>query len=302
MNGFTLIEIVIAMAIMAFLSVMTAQSIQRAVQSKNRIQGNIERTSSLRDALRVMERDIQMAFHFRDIQVEVYNKAADIYEKERKSKTPQPTTPPAPGQPTTPPTPTTPPAPTTQPGAPQAPIKRKEQKLKTHFLGEENRLNFVSLSHIRTQAEAKVSNQAEIGYEMKSCRGRITKETYSGCLFRRVSTLIDDRQDEGGDEQVLLENIRLLEFRYLGQGPDSEWVTQWMTNEQGDDRTRNTFPAAVEITMEVIDKKDPTKSVRMTIVAAIRNPNNINEAPQATSAPGQPPQPIPPGPPQGGGP
>ena len=63
--GFTLLELLLAMSLMAFLSVMTMQSIQRALKTKAKLQKNIDLQSSIRDALRVMERDIQLAFHYR---------------------------------------------------------------------------------------------------------------------------------------------------------------------------------------------------------------------------------------------
>ncbi len=63
-TGFTLVEVVIAISILAILSLLTQQSIQQAVRQKTKIQGNLERSSELRSAFRVMERDLQMAFHY----------------------------------------------------------------------------------------------------------------------------------------------------------------------------------------------------------------------------------------------
>ncbi|MBL7689855.1 MAG: prepilin-type N-terminal cleavage/methylation domain-containing protein, partial [Bdellovibrionaceae bacterium] len=49
-HGFTLIEIMVALVILAGLSVMIAQSIKTGLQSKAKIQLQIEEESALRDA------------------------------------------------------------------------------------------------------------------------------------------------------------------------------------------------------------------------------------------------------------
>ncbi len=72
-SGFTLLEVIIAMMIMAFLSLFTVDAIQKAVKTKAKVQKEIDKTSTLRDALRIMERDINMAFNYRDIAIELYN-------------------------------------------------------------------------------------------------------------------------------------------------------------------------------------------------------------------------------------
>src|SRR5690606_21181322 len=85
-QGFTLIEVLIAIAILAVLSMYTAQSIQSAVQSKAKISSDLERTSTLRDAVKIIERDIQLAFNYRDPNILLYNKAGQ--ERERRAKQP----------------------------------------------------------------------------------------------------------------------------------------------------------------------------------------------------------------------
>ena len=92
-RGFTLIEIIIAMFILAFLSVFTVQAIQNALKTKTKIQGEIDRNSTLRDALRIMERDINMAFNYHDAYIQLYNQAQDERKKRGSSKTTNPTTP-----------------------------------------------------------------------------------------------------------------------------------------------------------------------------------------------------------------
>ena len=266
-KGFTLLEVMIAIMIMAFLSLFTVQAIQNALKAKTKVQKEIDKTSTLRDALRVIERDINMAFNYRDINIQLYNMAQK--ERQKKAQTQNNTVQnQAPVN-----TVVQPPQ-----GASADPekYKLKTEKVLTHFLGQSDSIDFTTLSNIRMAEDSKISSQAEVGYKLKSCRRRSTQEQSSQCLWRRVSNFIHEDITKEGEETVLLENITEFKLRYLGPGKQEEWVDQWMTNEQGDDTTRGVFPYAVEITLEVKDT-DPNakdKSLRMTSVAAIRNPNN----------------------------
>ncbi|NJM10486.1 MAG: hypothetical protein HC883_06480 [Bdellovibrionaceae bacterium] len=83
---------------------------------------------------------------------------------------------------------------------------------------------------------------------------------------------------------MLLENVTEFKLRYLGPGKDDEWVDTWITSDKsGDDTTKNKFPYAVEITLAVKDTGSGAndKVLRMTAVAAVRNPNNKKQEPKA---------------------
>ncbi len=85
-------------------------------------------------------------------------------------------------------------------------------------------------------------------------------------------------------------NVQEFKLRYLGPGKDGEWIDTWVTSEAGggvDDTTKNKFPFAVEITMAVRDPSagEKDKVLRMTMVAAIRNPNNKGDVNVGTSTP-----------------
>lgn len=266
-RGFTLIEVIIALVILSFLSLFTVQSIQKALQTKAKVQKDIDKNSTIRDALRIMERDINMAFNYRDINIELFNETQKARQKRGAGTG---TTSPAAGAPVPP----VPPVPTN----PTDPNKYalKQEKIWTQFIGEPNSLDFTSLSNVRMQEDSPISQQAEIGYKLKPCRRRSTQEQSSQCLWRRVANYFHEDITKDGQETVLLENVKEFKLRYLGPGRDDEWVDTWITNERGDDQTKNKFPYAVEITLEVKDPspKAKDKTLRMTTVAAIRNPNN----------------------------
>lgn len=299
-HGFTLLEVVIAMMIMAFLSLFTVQSIQQALKTKAKVQREIDKSSTLRDALRIMERDINMAFNYRDASIELFNLAQ--MERRKRMKTPQnnqnnqnnqgaggsgtggggagpsgtgnnPTGAQTPGL-------------TDEQIAEKT--KLKTEKIYTHFVGEPTSLSFTTLSNVRMTEGSQVSSQAEVGYSLKSCRRRSTQGQSSQCLWRRVSNVLHEDITKFGESTVLLENVSDFKLRYLGVGHEEEWIDTWITNERGTDVTKNNFPYAVEITIAVKDADTKDKELRMTMVAAIRNPNNKKKQQAGTNPDGTP--------------
>jgi prepilin-type N-terminal cleavage/methylation domain-containing protein len=277
--GFTLLEVIIAMMIMAFMSLFTVQAIQQALKTKTKVQREIDKSATLRDALRIMERDINMAFNYRDSSIELYNQAQ--LERRKRMKTPQNQQPAkdANGNPITPPGGSSggPPG-TNSPQLSEEQInertKLKVEKIYTQFIGEPTSLDFTTLSNVRMTEDSQVSSQAEIGYHLKSCRRRSTQGQSSQCLWRRVSNVIHDDITKSGEETVLLENVSDFKLRYLGVGHEEEWLDSWITTERGTEQSKGNFPYAVEVTIAVKDQDTKDKELRMTMVAAIRNPNN----------------------------
>lgn len=260
-RGFTLIEVIIAVVILTFLTLFTSESIRNAVSSKKKIIRDIDRFAEVRDALRVMERDINMAFNYRDINIDLYNEAQKEREKrkqEAKKKQPNPDgTTPDPDNNTE-----------------EKPFVPKEQKILTQFRGSSNELHFSTRSYVRMAKDEQASDQAEVGYSLKTCKSRVDPKKQSQCLWRRIAKYVDDDIEKGGDEVALLENVQAFEMRYLGPDKD-DWASEWKSGEGGDDVTKGKFPYAVEITIETQNKEDPlSKSTRMTMVASLRNPNN----------------------------
>ena len=275
-HGFTLIEVMVALLILAFLSIFTSQAIQRALANKTKIQRDIDKNATVRDALRVIERDVNMAFNFRDASIKLYNQAQD--ERKRVAQQLQ-----NPGTSTNPP-----PNPPIQPPIQidETKYKHKSDKVWTKFIGDRESMSFTSLSNVRMTEDAPISSQAEIGYRLKSCRRRSTQEQSSQCLWRRVSNYIHEDITKYGEETVLLENVTEFKLRYLGPGKDGEWQEAWSTETSGDDVTKGKFPWAVEVTIAINDTTSTTKdkTLRMTSVASIRNPNNEKPKPAQDGA------------------
>ena len=275
-RGFTLLEVVIAVALLAFISVFVAQSIRGGLNQRNKIQRDIDAGVSVREALNLMSRDIQLAFNFRDINVELYNAAMKENCKPADQRQNPPGQPPPP-----PPPPGSVPAPPSPPIFSEEDCAPKQEKILTQFIGEADKINLSTRSNVRTQRNDPTSDQAEVGYELRECRSRArsgSNSQSSRCLWRRFSPVIDDNPREGGTSSVVLENVLSLSFRYLGPGYETEWIKSWSSDGQSataDERMRGTFPLAVEITLVGEDRSvNPPKEVGMTIVAPIRFPNN----------------------------
>jgi len=278
-QGFTLLEVVIALALLAFLSYFTAQAIQKGVQAKGKIQDQIDRETELREAVGLIVRDLQRAFNYRDINIELNNRAVEL-RTQSPAGGPAPT--PAPGSPVPTPTPVL-----NQAGG-QSNFQKKEEVVVTQFIGIADRVDFSSLSLTRTSSEDRVSDQAEIGYKVDRCRSRINRDKSSQCLFRRVTPFIDENIQEGGTQTVLIENVESFQLRYMGPGFTEEWLRAWSSTGQENTNLKGVFPFAVEITLTILDTKfDPPRKLAMTSVAQLRFPNNPRPTGAAPNAPAE---------------
>lgn len=292
-RGLTLLEVIISVAILAFISVFVAMSIQRGLRARAKIQQDIDRSVALREAVNLISRDIQLAFNYRDINTQLYNAAV-----RERCKKPSPTASPTPaggtggasgsgsGGGTTSPSPT----PT---GLSDEQCQEKEEKIVTQFIGESDKLDFTALSHVRLRKDDPTSDQAEIGYFLRNCKSRFKNQQGGQCLWRRISPIIDDDVTQGGQETVLLENVKELTFRYLGEGTDGEWQKVWSSDGKSDTTKAGKFPLAVEVTLQVYDTRfQPPKEVGMTVVAPLRFPNNPTQSSQQNQEAGGAPTPT----------
>lgn len=276
--GFTLIEVIIAITIMAFIALFSTRMIQQGIRSRAKFQAENDSRSGLYSALQLVTGDISRALNYRDINVELYNTAQ---KKRRETKLGGPPKTPQNGQP--------PPPPKTLTPQEEEEYKLKEVVTYSRFIGESDSLNFTAISNNRPKANMPISDQVEIGYFLENCSGRLDKTRSSQCLWRRESRYIDDDVKEGGKKLVVLENVRSLKFRFLGPGHTEDWVDKWHT-EQGEEVMKGNFPYAVEITLAVNDTRfNPPKELGMTVVAPILFPNEKknggSDDPNATQAP-----------------
>jgi len=114
---------------------------------------------------------------------------------------------------------------------------------KIGFMGKEDRLDFNSFSHRRFVKDQKETEVAEIGYYLKS------RDDLSGVyyLMRRESSKVDQKTDEGGRSDILLDNVKSLQLEYYDSRA-KEYTKTWDTF-LGSIQDR--LPRAVKVTLTV---------------------------------------------------
>lgn len=262
-NGFTLLELVIVLGILASLAILSVQSISTATANRKKIQAEVDFSSSGRDALKIMERDINLAFHYRDLEKELIESANKAFA----APNPSPTTSTQPGSPTT----------TTLPQA-QNPFKLNTQNRvdpETQFVGSETELSFVSLNASQIDSSQPLADFFVVGYSVRDCRkpGQDSIRSSTKCLLRRTKAYAEGDVTKGGEEVILLDSVIEFKLRYFGEGKQ-DWVKDW-NSLTGDSATKSRYPDAVEISLTIGDPgNEKQKKISFQIVAPIRFPNN----------------------------
>ncbi len=281
----------IAMTILAVLTILTSTSIRSAVQTQSKFEAQIEQDTQVREALRVMEKDIGLAFHHRDTYVTMINQINQDMNRPAGAVSPTggnaitQTPPPLLGG-------------VTAPNANPTPKPKAVPTELTAFVGDEKSLYFTSLSNVRVQRDEQASDQAKIGYFLKSCKSLSNrgKSSTSNCLWRRVSPTLDDQidvADHNATESVIIENVQDFRLKYFGPGHE-EWLAAWKTTDS-DANMKDNFPYAVEIYIKVQNKNNPkSKPLEMSMIASVHFPNNeIKKDPNASPGSGTTPTPTP---------
>jgi len=273
-NGFTLIEVIVALVILAGLSILTAQAIRSGVENRDQVSGELSREAKVSDALNIIRNDVSLAFHHRDITIRMLNELM---------KTPAPVMD-ANGNLIPPP-----PCKDEAGNVIACPTPRPTPPLVTDFQGDATSMHFTSLANIRVIKDAKESSQAKIGYFLKTCKSispKTSQPVSSNCLVRSVAPWFDEDVTKGGTETVLLENVLEFTLRYMAVGSD-DLLESWKSKEGSDKLTKDKFPFAVEVTISAQDKNDPKdKRVTTSALIPIRFPNNPPASPTPDAAGG----------------
>lgn len=278
-SGLTLIEILIAMAIMAALTLSTSSSLRNSTRIKKNLKNKIDRQAKFRSALRLIDRDIKLAFNHRDITLEIYT---DIKKREKEILAQNTGNQTGTGN-------------TDDKGENQESGTNTETQQNTanltlldlekyqreipdptQFFGEKDELHFTNTNSIRVSAKDLNSKQQEVGYYVKNCRNRLDPEQSYNCLWRRVNSNIDDRVEEGGREFVVLENVKVFKLRYFG-APKEDWVPMWFSGPRGDADTKDRFPEAVEVSIAYEENGKVEEAVMISHISFPNNPEKTEE-------------------------
>ena len=222
-KGFTLIEVLVAVTLLAIISILVWQSMGSSIASKERFEKKEEvfRGGSL--ALDRMMRGLQMA---------VIYSSVDFLG--------------------------------VSPGG--------EQQTKSVLIGlnngDQDKLTFETLSHVRYLKDVKESDQSEVSYFLEpeeDAPGEDVKVSGLFSLKKREQSPPDADPDEGGTTLTLLDGVKELNFRYFD--PQKwEYLDEW-------DSTKvdylNKLPRAVEITLVMQDPVDEEGTIRFSTVALI---------------------------------
>ncbi len=238
-HGFTLIEVLIAMAILVFISFGIYQATIETYRLRDVLATEGAFYNTIRLAMSIVQRDIAL----------IYSPVVLI---------PRPNTSPSPGSlPATPPTPLV-----SLPGEDlQVPYKFwspavDESGLRpSRMIGTDNKLSFISLSYTRIYKDTPGSEFSKISYELKpeekdaSLKGTfILVKSESGNAFTR-----EDSKDPLLQNYELLHGIKKLTFTYLTKDGNSWKTARSWDSEQ--DQPRLTFPDMIVIDLEVVGTK-----------------------------------------------
>ncbi|MGZ6029556.1 MAG: PulJ/GspJ family protein [Myxococcaceae bacterium] len=125
---------------------------------------------------------------------------------------------------------------------------RDQNDRPTNFIGKRDRLLFTSMAHQRLYADAKESDQMVVEYYTKSATGPDGKTQLN--LMRREDSILDDRMDRGGNEDVLLEGIKRVDFTYW-DSDKKDWVDEWDTRRL---EKKSILPVRVKLSIYAIDE------------------------------------------------
>ena len=125
---------------------------------------------------------------------------------------------------------------------------RDQNDRPTNFIGKRDRLLFTSMAHQRLYADAKESDQMVVEYYTKSATGPDGKTQLN--LMRREDSILDDRMDRGGNEDVLLEGIKRIDFTYW-DSDKKDWVDEWDTRRL---EKKSILPVRVKLSISAIDE------------------------------------------------
>ena len=196
-RGFTLIEVITAIGITAFIGVVIGVTFSTTIANKDVIEGQAERYRMLRAAMSRMSREIGAAY------------VSDRYDSKRY---------------------------------------RDAFDRPTNFVGTREKLMFTSLAHQRLYADAKESDQMVVEYQVKRSPDPKAKDRQD--LLRREKTILEERMERGGSEDILFEGIKKLEFQYWNS-ERKQWEDEWDTRRS---ERRTILPTRVKMTIIAVDE------------------------------------------------
>lgn len=280
--GFTLVETIITLMIMAVLTLMAARTIQQAFRAKAKIQDQIDQVGQVKDTLRMIERDVNLAYHYQDLQKDLAEELVKAQKKTKSGTNPPPAQDPY-GNPGVP------------PGNPSAnPYLKTENRIDpaTQFIGKEAEFHFVTMNAVRLIKDSPQADFGEVSYFVDSCKMRPDKQFEAGkCIFRRSSPLVDKDVTKGGSTTQLIPDVTEFKVKYYSK-VQKDWRNDWNSKDDGGDaNTKGKYPEALEVNLTVeppikdAKKEKKKKKISIQMVIPIHFPNNKEATNEAAATP-----------------
>jgi prepilin-type N-terminal cleavage/methylation domain-containing protein len=253
-SGFTLIEVLISIVILAFISLGIYQATAETYRLREALSNEGDFYNSIRLSMTILQRDIAM----------MYSPIQLMPSPSPSGNNPQ-MNPNSFGNPA---------YPNPQPGTPGAPANpalteaiQKDPDLglefdfwgpaidasgvrPSRFVGTEKKITFISASHLRMYKDTPESVFAKIIYELVP--DEFDKE--SQMLVKTESTDVfqmEDRKDASKRDYPLLHGIKKLTFRYFRKDKDNgigAWERGWDSDSEDQ---KNIYPDIVEVNFEI---------------------------------------------------
>ncbi len=228
-SGLTLIEVIVAMGVLVFLSFMIFQITMETYYLRDTLTQESEFSQSIRVATTLIQRDISM----------MYSPAMP---------SPLPTVPVVPEE-------------FSRTFTFWSSTTHPQGMRPMHFIGTEQKISFVALSHFRIYKNSPETEFAKITYEVK--QNEINKELNQGpmVLIKTENSNIFSNDDIQNSEissihsYPLLYGIQKMKFLFYQREPGGNIWKTFTTWDSDHEDTKNTYPQMIEVRLEVMQKK-----------------------------------------------
>lgn len=242
-HGFTLIEVLIALTIMAFISFSIFQATTETFKLRDSLAVEGDFYNAIQLAMTIMQRDVAL----------IYSPQA-MFPKKPISSTPQSPQSAAQGGSSQMPVQVEMPEDLTRPQIFWAEATEPNGIRPSRLNGTEGKITFVTLSHIRIYKDFPESEFSKVTYELKRDEKSSSRNSTAGqYVLVKTETpnafASDDIKDPFSKSFEILKGIKSMSFTYF-QRDGNTWkkFKSWDTDKE---ETKNIFPSYIELKLEV---------------------------------------------------